>query len=227
MAKIRGSWWRVRRLALLPLVATALLTGCSYVVLGDSIGVIGDRTYATDYGATLHVAPEVLAVNGMTLPAFEQSLQQDQALHDTIAHTDLITVSIGSNDLINDLLQYYLGACTQACVDDTLAQFEATYAQMLKELRAMTRARITVLDIYNPVPRLVNDYVLGKVAAINTFIHQSACAQGIFRASINAAFNGPDGTWNPADRGYLLADGTHPSEAGAQVIAQAVLAAHC
>jgi lysophospholipase L1-like esterase len=36
-----------------------------------------------------------------------------------------------------------------------------------------------------------------------------------------AAFNGPNHDEDPKDKGYILPDGEHPSEAGAQVIAEA------
>ncbi len=209
------------------LVAGALLTGCSYVVLGDSLGTNGPTTYATDYAKVLRVQPTVLATPGEFLGAFEQSLSQDQSLGTAIAHADVLTLSIGSNDLGIALLRYELGGCDKACVDTTLAGFETAYARTLGELRALTHARITVLDIYDPYPELVDSYVIAKLAAVNASIHQTACADGMLPASVNAAFNGPDGTRDPASLGYLASDRFHPSAAGAQVIADAVLAAHC
>ena len=211
----------------LALVAGALLTGCSYVVLGDSLGTNGATTYATDYAKALHVQPTVLATPGERLPAFEQRLLQDQTFRTTIAHADVVTLSIGSNDLGLDLIKYELGGCDKACVDAALAGFETDYARTLGELRALTHARITVLDIYDPAPGLAGSYAIAKLASINIFIHQTACAHGILPASVSAAFNGPDGTGDPAALGYLASDGTHPSAAGPQVIANAVLAAHC
>ncbi|MDE3096090.1 MAG: SGNH/GDSL hydrolase family protein [Chloroflexota bacterium] len=211
----------------LVLVAAALLTGCSYVVLGDSLGTNGATTYATDYAKALHVQPTVLATPGELLPAFEQRLLQDQSFRTAIAHADVVTLSIGSNDLGLDLIKYELGGCNKTCVDTALSGFETDYARTLGELRALTRARITVLDIYDPAPGLAGPYVVGKLASVNAFIHQTACAHGMLPASVSTAFNGPDGTGDPNTQGYLASDGTHPSAAGAQVIADAVLAAHC
>jgi lysophospholipase L1-like esterase len=225
MLPVRRSWPSL----LLPLLALgALLCGCNYVVLGDSIGTHESTTYATEYAQRLHTQPTVDAVDGEQLPAFEDGILHNAQWRKDIAGADVITLSIGSNDLDIDLVKYEIGGCDKTCVDSTLAAFEAQYARTLDELRAMTKARITVLDIYDPLPALIDDYVRGKLADINAFIHRSACAHGnMMAAAVNLAFNGADGTSDPNAEGYLASDGTHPSALGAQVIAAAVATAHC
>lgn len=217
----------VAGLAGLLLLAVILLTGCNYVVLGDSLGSPNRSTYANDVATMLHVQPTDLAVDGETLPVFEQRLLQDQTMRNAIAHADLVTLSIGSNDLFGDLMRYSFGGCDKSCIDGTLKGFEGDYARTLGELHAITHARIVVLDIYDPQPAMVTDYVRSELASVNTFIHQTACAQGVLVAWVSTAFNGADGTGNPVALGYIGGDGIHPSDAGAQVIAHAVMEAHC
>ena len=218
---------RLRLFLCLGLGASVLLSGCSYVVLGDSIGVVGGTTYATYYGEAIGAQPTVMATPGAMLDTFELRLRTDQSLRDAVAHADVVTVSIGSNDLVVDLVRYGFGNCNHACIDEYLSAFETQYARMLGELRGLTRARITVLDIYDPNPKLENSYVISKQREINAYIHQAACARGIRPASVAEAFNGPDGLGDPTALGYISPDGIHPSAAGARVIALAALAAHC
>lgn len=204
-----------------------LVTGCRYVVLGDSIGVVGDTTYATYYGKALGAEPTVLAKPGAFLDDFEQRLRQDQKLRDAVAKADVVTVSIGSNDLALDLFRYDLGNCARTCIDQSLSAFQTQYAQILTELRAMTMGRIVILDIYDPNPALQDSYVISKQAEVNAFIRRAACARGIRPARVAEAFNGPDGLEDPRALGYIAPDGIHPSDAGARVIALAALTARC
>ena len=219
---------RSRPALMLIAVAAMLLCGCNYVVLGDSIGTQGATTYATVFGDTIHAQPAVDAVAGEQLPAFEDGILRNQGWRKDIAGANVITLSIGSNDLGLLLIRYSLGGCNTACVDAALTGFKQQYSRTLDELRAMTKAHIIVLDIYDPSPALVDPYVRQQLAGVNAFIHQSVCAHGNMAvASVNLAFNGADGTADPASQGYLAPDGTHPSALGATVIADAVAAAHC
>jgi len=168
-----------------------------------------------------------IAVDGETLGVFERQLLQDPAMRDAVAHADFVTLSIGSNDMGGLLFQYLTGNCDRSCAEATLQTFEAEYARTIGELRALTHARIVALDIYDPQPALMDGYVLGKLADVNALIHETACAQGVLVAGVNAAFNGPDGKGNPLEEGYVGSDAIHPSYAGSAVIAQAVLEAHC
>lgn len=220
---------RQARLAVVVIAAAGLLlTGCTYVVLGDSIGTQGSATYATEYGKLIRAQPIVDAVAGEQLPAFEDGILRNPQWRSDIARADVITVSIGSNDLDLLLIKYMVGGCNSACVDQTLQGFESQYARTLDELRALTRSRIIVLDIYDPLPALVSDYARGKLAEVNVFIHRAACARpNMAAAAVYLAFNGPDGRADPVAAGYLASDGSHPSQLGAQVIAKAVATARC
>ena len=226
---MRSPWQARRQLTRLAgflLLAAVLLTGCNYVVLGDSLGSPNRTTYATDVATMLHVQPTDLAVDGETLPVFEQRLLQDQAMRDAIAHADFVTLSIGSNDMMGYLIQYSFGDCDKGCIEGEIQGFEAAYARTIGELRALTHARIVVLDIYDPQPGMVDKYVLGQLASVDAFIHKTVCGQGALVAWVADAFNGPDWTRNPVAAGYI-GDIIHPSALGAQVIAQAVMEAHC
>lgn len=57
--------------------------------------------------------------------------------------------------------------------------------------------------------------------AMSVTIHQVAAGKKIPVAEVYAAFNGPNHDEDPKDKGYIQSDGEHPSEAGAQVIAEA------
>ena len=108
---------------ILLLVASTLLTGCSYVVLGDSLGSPNRATYANDVATSLHVQPTDLAVDGETLGVFERQLLQDPAMRDAVAHADFVTLSIGSNDMGGLLFQYLTGNCDRSCAEATLQTF--------------------------------------------------------------------------------------------------------
>ena len=160
--------------------------------------------------------------------AFEDGILHNAQWRKDIAGADVITLSIGSNGLDIDLVKYEIGGCDKTCVDSTLAAFEAQYARTLDELRAMTEARITVLDIYDPLPALIDDYVRGKLADINAFIHRygmrsrehdGRCRQpGIQRRGRHV---------RPKRRGLPGVRRHTPERAGRKVIAAAVAMAHC
>jgi lysophospholipase L1-like esterase len=54
---------------------------------------------------------------------------------------------------------------------------------------------------------------------LNDHIIQASAENGIPVALVHLAFNGPDGDGNAEVKGYLSADGLHPSAAGAALIA--------
>ena len=54
------------------------------------------------------------------------------------------------------------------------------------------------------------------------FFSTTAAKHATPTAQVFHAFNGPDGTNDPRDRGLITADGLHPSEAGALLIVETI-----
>lgn len=56
------------------------------------------------------------------------------------------------------------------------------------------------------------------MSQLNGAIHSVATSNGLGVANVRQAFNGSSGSEDPIAKGYVL-DGTHPSDAGHEVIA--------
>jgi lysophospholipase L1-like esterase len=98
--------------------------------------------------------------------------------------------------------------------------------QKIFELREGHPTIIRAYDAYNPIipNRVEYDGYEPCIACWQTYnqaIHTAAEQNNVPMALVAEAWNGPDYLLNPVDLGYTR-DGEHPSELGAQVIAQAL-----
>ena len=121
----------------------------------------------------------------------------------------------------------YVNNCEMATFDTYVADLEAIY-ELIFEMRAGQPTIVRAYDAYNP--RVSNWQADGSYDDCracwdnyNAGIHQAAATYNIPVADVFVAWNGADWSQDPEEMGYTK-DGEHPSELGARVMAEAVLA---
>jgi lysophospholipase L1-like esterase len=219
-----------------------------YVAFGDSLATGYGATYGyvyryaavlgRDTGAEVNVND--LGVDGLTSGQLRASIENDQGARDAIEQSDIVTINIGANDLMQARLRYKAGYCggadNQDCLRQTVADFRANWDAILTivtGLRSPDEAVIRATDFYNPFVTLdgpmiswpgggTDDFSVFEeyLEHVNSHIAESSTAHGIPHAKIHEAFNGPSGTGDPNDKGYMHPDGIHPNDDGHAVIAQ-------
>jgi len=160
----------------------------------------------------------------------ESQLQAAVGFLQAHPQTSLITVDIGSNDLLNALAACnYDLSCIQASLPATLAQLLGNYAQILTALRtAAPQAQLVLFNLYNPLAVSVpgSDQLL---TGVNTLIDNLASAYGAQVADAFGVMNHAAGS--PAERAFLCSrtwecssyQNIHPTDLGYQQLAVALL----
>lgn len=227
---------------------TVTTDSLNYVAFGDSLATGYGANYgyvyryadalAMDTGAEVNVND--LGVNGLTSGQLRAIIENDQGARDVIEQSDVVTINIGANDLMQARLRYKAGYCggadNQDCLRQTVADFRANWDAILTivtGLRSPDEAIIRVTDFYNPFVHIdgsmiswpdsgTDDFwVFEKyLEQVNSDIAESSNAYDIPHAKIHEAYNGPSGTDDPSDKGYMHSDGIHPNDDGHAVIAQ-------
>lgn len=201
------------------------------LVLGDSIG--------TGAGATTSYAAELverlgrpldlrnLARNGWTTSDLLTALQEDPRFRGAVAEADLITVTIGGNDLLAARRAYLDGTCGGAdgldCVRAAVADLGQRWDAIAAELRSLApeAATIVTATIYDPFAGVSPDAAITQtlddyLTQANAAIRDRASAHGIAVAPVAESFAGQ------AD--LISDDGIHPSDSGHARIADLVSA---
>jgi lysophospholipase L1-like esterase len=220
-----------------------------YTGLGDSIGFglfapIGDG-YVPAYGRLVeantgaNVTTVNLCVPGWTSSDLLGAISGNILFRISVAASPIVTVNIGGNDLLGARGSYgdrtCGGADNQDCLRAMVATFKANYNAILLEvlsLRSTSNTVIRTMDIYNPYVNedsardswpndQGNDFQVGKIYLdqINNFIASTAASYNIPSAQVYRAFNGPNGTLDAGDRGFIAFDGLHPNGRGHALIA--------
>ncbi len=208
-----------------------------YTALGDSIatGIWSSAGYVDRYAERLRaeVDPAVqltnLAVNGWTTSNLLAALRTNETYRSAVQGADVITVSIGGNDLLQARARYLQATCggpaNAECLQTTTDRLLENWDAILDELKELVGPRpvvIRTMDVYNPY--VARDAALLEefkpyLDEINSYLCLASEARGIPCARVYAAFNGPEGTEDPARRALLALDGIHPSELGHALIA--------
>ena len=227
---------------------TVTTDSLDYVAFGDSLatGYGATQGYVYRYADVLGMATgaEVnvndLGVDGLTSRELRAGIEEDQGARDAIEQSEIITINIGANDLMQARLSYKTGYCgsvdNQDCLRQAVADFQANWDAILSgvtSLRSPDAAIIRVTDFYNPFVDIdramvswpdsgADDFSVFEeyLEQVNSHIAESSDAYGIPHAGIHEAFNGPNGAEDPGDKGYMYSDGVHPSDDGHAVIAQ-------
>ena len=195
-----------------------------YTAIGDSLttgfGALPGNGYVPVYRrmaeARLRTPVRLtnLGINGLTTEGLEQRLKQDYNFRLAVRDADLITMSIGGNDLIkaakaagsrpgalSPLLQKALRNCKQNISDimGTLSQLKA----------GMPRPYIIrIVGLYNPYPQVIE--ATEWVRQFNSYT-SGYSGQVVGFASIYNEFAGNE-------RGLLFIDHIHPNGRGYRVI---------
>jgi lysophospholipase L1-like esterase len=208
----------------------------------DCQGFVADYGHLLDQHYGVAVEAVEYGVPGATTSSILPSLRGSGTVARALAHADVISVTIGANDLEGARALYDDHRCGGS---DDLRCFTPAVATMKAGLDADLAAisRLTA-GSGHPVQLLVNDYWNvfedGQVAVrrygasfaqdsatmtreANTAICTAAVAHGAICVDTYAPFKGSEGTKDPT--GLLAADGNHPDVAGHAAIARAMLAA--
>jgi lysophospholipase L1-like esterase len=218
-----------------------------YVALGDSVpygaGDVAGRSFVSIYahfieqdtGALVRV--HNLATDGGTARDLLGQLRDDPEVRRALKGAEILTISIGGNDLESHLADYASNRCggadNQMCFRAAVAAFEPTWAAVLAEVLRLREDKsiIRVTNDYNPFPGNLRAAAnLGK-GITDVFTHylrqlnQKRCSSaghvGIPCADVAKAFNGAKTNESAFAKGLIGTDEfSHPSAKGHRLIAQ-------
>jgi lysophospholipase L1-like esterase len=157
-----------------------------------------------------------LGVNGLTTSELEQRLRRNSMIREAIRAADIITLSIGGNDLIRAAKSAVkqpgnLSTELRRSLQECKRNFSAIMG-MLMQLKAGTRRPfiIRIVGLYNPYPQVVG--ATEWVRQFNSYASQYSSRVCGF-ASVYSEFSGNE-------RGLLSIDHLHPNGRGYRVIAE-------
>jgi FAD/FMN-containing dehydrogenase len=125
----------------------------------------------------------------------------------------------------HQLEKFYVNTCGMETFELYIEHLKEIYS-IIFELREGKSTIIRAIDAYNPhlANKCAEDGVMDECVACwenyNNAIHQAADAMGVPVANVFDAWNGPDHTEDPVDKGYTRSDNIHPNDTGAAVIAK-------
>jgi lysophospholipase L1-like esterase len=206
-----------------------------YTALGDSIatGIWSSAGYVrlfadhlqSDLGA---VRLNNLAVNGWTTADLLEALRTNETYREAVRTADVVTLSIGGNDLLLGRGAYIRGNCGESgweCLRSTTDAVLENYDAILDEIQALVGPRpavIRAMDVYNPyagVDTGALDVLKPYLDEINSYICWSAEVRSMGCARVYEAFNGPSGEDDPVAQALIGFDGIHPNDRGHGLIA--------
>lgn len=198
-----------------------------YLALGDSLtkgyGVESSLSFPSLYAAFLRRHNPTLqllncGVNGLTTGGLLNLLRTNHNLCHTVSQASLITLTIGSNDLL-DLLVNPKETVSPAKITHTLKIMRSNFTQIGEGLRRLNlNSPIKVAALYNPLP--AGPYVQyfeqaqGVLNNVNALIVSWARCYGVNPVDIDREFRGKE-HW------LIAQDYVHPNAAGYQVMAKA------
>lgn len=124
-----------------------------------------------------------------------------------------------------DFSECYVTACEMDTFEKYIADLKEIYS-IIFSLRKGKPTIIRAIDAYNPklIRQCKPDGAYTECLLCwenyNRAIHMAADEMGVPVANVFDAWNGPDHTEDPNDKGFTQADKIHPNEAGATVIAE-------
>ncbi|WP_242876337.1 SGNH/GDSL hydrolase family protein [Desulfosporosinus hippei] len=198
-----------------------------YLALGDSItagyGVESPFSFPMVYASFLRRHnPDLkllnLGLNGLTTSGLLNQLRTNPTLRTSIRHAFLITLTIGSNDLLR-----LIGNPNQPIKTSQLPIIQRTMSRTLmqigQEIRSLNPyAIIKVATLYNPLPAgpYANYYSLvqGIIDTANAMIVMWAKSYGFIVVNLDREIKGKELI-------FIGRDHAHPSAAGYQMIAKA------
>lgn len=199
-----------------------------YVALGDSLtagyGVASPFSFPNIYANYLrrhdkNLCVLNLGINGLTTKGLLQLLKSNPYVRQSVANAALITLTIGSNDLLR-LLMNSQQRFNTAQLPLILANLSKTLELIGHEIRTLNpKATVKVATLYNPLTAtspyaqyygLVQEIITRANAIIITW----ARCFGVVVIDLEREFRGKEGLLNGQDQ-------AHPNAEGYQVIAKA------
>jgi len=213
-----------------------------YIALGDSWAAgygVGGRSYVVYYAEHMEadLGVKVTVHNwgrgGLSSDGLLAMLRNNQELRNAISEAEVVTFEIGGNDMTGPLHLYRVGSCGGAdnldCCREGLTSFRANFDAIIAEILSLRSTTDTIIRTMEyGYPWVNRDKELGIyedlkpcwVEVFSEHIVQAASEHNIPVVDVYLAFNGPNGDEDPVDKGYIGADGEHPSEAGQRLIAE-------
>lgn len=191
----------------------------SYLALGDSLttgyGVKPSQGFAGLYYQILSEKIPNLAyvnqgINGLTAIGLAQRLLVDHSLQGLTARASLITLTIGSNDLLHFAQETLAGAPPD--IPTLLQRFQTDMNHLGQSLRFLNqRTSLQVASLYNPIPAAL-DHEFARQGQVllnqaNTIIGHWARRHQAILVPVGHAFKGQE-------RVFIGPDNVHPNEAG-------------
>lgn len=198
-----------------------------YLALGDSITAgysVGSAfSFPTVYGNYLRrhntdLSVHNAGVDGLTTPGLLRLLWCDCNLRHLVARASLITITIGSNDLLQ-LIRTCQPSTITTQLPVILGKMGNTLAHIGELLRQLNpRAIVKVATLYNPLPAgPYAQYVLpiqGAIDTANALVIAWGKRYGFVVVSIDRELRGKE-------RSLIGQDFAHPNATGYRVIAKA------
>jgi lysophospholipase L1-like esterase len=194
-----------------------------YLALGDSLTVGFGTFISPDFVKLYHrmtqqtlqrpVSINKVARIGATTLDMLKSIEVNNSLHRSIDQADIITITIGGNDLIRAAKEY-VKTGDQSLFQEALENCKRNVREILSEihkikLRKTNRYIIRLVNLYNPYPHIKEADVW--VRAFNMHL-QSFEGWSVRVADVYSVFLG-------RERELLFWDGKHPNAEGYKVIA--------
>ena len=195
-----------------------------YTALGDSIATgyrLSDvsKSYVSLFGKYLSAETVNLGQNGLTSQGLLDKLNNDQTVISSVKKSDIVTISIGGNDMLSvflslkpDSLNSLISAVKaiqsgniQSKVSAQIAQFAQTWPKIIARIKELSpNAVIIATTVINPyrgmiinVPLVINfdlsSYVDKNVSQINAVITGDAESGGYLVADSFKAFRDSGG----------------------------------
>jgi lysophospholipase L1-like esterase len=221
-----------------PASETSAQSVVRYVSFGDSVTTVTPSfvdMVAKGAGAALHRKVVVTkVVEDGDVSVLVGRLKADAALRTAVRSADLITITIGANEIGAALDRIGNKTCGGSdgsqCVRTAEKGFERSYRALLDQLtklRPRAKAAYRLLTSFNTpaaFPPELGKPFTAAVRAENTFVCAQAARRSMKCPDVYAAFNGADGSRDPLTTGLVIQDG-HPTAKGSALIAKVVVAA--
>ncbi|MCM3130309.1 GDSL-type esterase/lipase family protein [Paenibacillus provencensis] len=192
-----------------------------YLALGDSltvgIGALFGSGFVPLYRKRLenHLGSMVLVsnrgVNGLTSQGLLSMVKYNEHLRHLIKEADVITISIGGNDLIR-AARSAKGNLLSPVLIETLESCEKHVSEIISQIQQLKKKSrpyfIRLVGLYNPLPQSEAAYLFVK--QYNEFL-MGFTSKNIAAAPLLHAFQG-------REREQLFIDHVHPSSKGYRVI---------
>lgn len=202
-----------------------------YTALGDSIAVgigatnnYGYVNYFKDFLETLYPRVNLTdkAAVGLTSSLLLKQLKENDSTKESVKKADLITISIGGNNLLECTVN---GTLNETCAANGVLAFIKDWPQIMDEIRNSigSNARILVMTVYNPLTGatpLDYDKLENYIQQIN-YVISSIAYRSMYHyrvVDVHDEFQGlfPDGSWKVCTWTHICdpTPDVHPTNSG-------------